>query len=99
MKNRFQQYISELFIQPYDGTQGRMTNQLIYSQLKNRLKMMTQRPSSFISRLKYGGVIPLLLLAIIVFSFRDKGQMEMIDSAKITTSSDISLGAFNIPPG
>ena len=76
MKNRIQQYIFHLFIQPYDGTQGRLANQLIYSQLKNRLVMMTQKPSSMLAKWKYAGVLPLLLMTLLIFSFRAKEKQQ-----------------------
>src|SRR6187401_2983792 len=80
MKNRFLKYIAQLFIQPYDGTHGRLANQLIYSQLKNRLVMMTQKPSSMLAKWKYSGVLPLLLLALLVFSFRTKERQQNLPS-------------------
>jgi TonB family protein len=80
MKNRFLKYISCRFIEPYDGLQGRLTNQLIYSQLKNRLVMMTQKPSTTMAKWKYSGVLPLLLMAMLILSFREKENTRMPDS-------------------
>jgi TonB family protein len=63
-----------LFILPKEcnGINNSLSNQLIYSQLKNRLIRMTQKPSSFVAKWKYSGALPLILLAFLVFSFRPK---------------------------
>ncbi len=36
--------------------------------------MMTQKPSSLLARWKYGGVVPLLLMTLLMFSFRQRGN-------------------------
>lgn len=60
--------------------------------------MMTQHPSSWIAKWKYSGALPLLLLALLVFSFRSK---ESSTRFPVTTNStsEISLDANNVPPG
>lgn len=52
--------------------QMRLANPLIFSQLKKRLLMMNQKPSPTWKRLKYLGVIPVLGVALILFSFRSR---------------------------
>ncbi|MEO6131113.1 MAG: TonB family protein, partial [Saprospiraceae bacterium] len=68
----WENYASFLVAQKVNGLQSRLTNQLIYSQLKNRLKMMTQQRSGFFARFKYLGLIPILLISLVIFSFREK---------------------------
>lgn len=46
-----------------------------YSQLKKRLRMMNQQPSAATARLKYLGILPLLLLALLAFSFRERQDL------------------------
>ncbi len=82
----WENYASFLVAQKNDGLQYRLSNQLIYSQLKNRLIMMTQRPSTITARLKYLGLIPVLLLTLLMFSFREKPESDA--SSLIFSSKD-----------
>lgn len=68
----WEQYARFLIAQKENQLQYRLSNHLVHSQLKNRFIMMTQRPSSTLSRLKYFGILPLLLVTIVLFSFKDK---------------------------
>ncbi|MEP6794323.1 MAG: TonB family protein [Saprospiraceae bacterium] len=68
----WENYASLLLAQKANNLQSRLTNQLIYSQLKNRLMMMTQQRSGFFARFKYLGLIPILLVSLVIFSFREK---------------------------
>src|SRR5678815_5171650 len=72
MNTRFHHIVLFLFPKECNGVNNPLSNQLIYSQLKNRLIMMTQKPSSWIAKWKYTGVLPLVLIALVVFSFRPK---------------------------
>src|SRR6187549_1247739 len=72
MKNLFHHFVLFLFPTECNGVNTPLSNQLIYSQLKNRLVMMTAKPSSWIAKWKYTGALPLLLIALVVFSFRPK---------------------------
>jgi TonB family protein len=72
MRNSVQKYIHFLFLRKSDGLNNRLVNQLIYSQLKNRLVMMTQKPSGLLAKWKYIGILPLLLMTLLIFSFREK---------------------------
>lgn len=88
----WENYARFLVTQKYVGLQSQLTNQLIYSQLKNRLMMMTQKPSSALAKWKYSGVIPILLMAMLIFSFREKEQKQMTQSDKASIISDQSPG-------
>lgn len=70
--SEWEKYAQFLLAQSNYGLQHRLSNQLVYSQLKNRLIMMTQKPSPFLSRIKYLGIIPILVITLIMFSFREK---------------------------
>ncbi|HEX5112017.1 MAG TPA: TonB family protein [Saprospiraceae bacterium] len=74
MKNLLQRIVLFLFPKECNGLNNSFANQLIYSQLKNRLVMMTQKPSSVLAKLKFSGVLPILLMALLIFSFRAKDQ-------------------------
>ncbi|MEP6646510.1 MAG: TonB family protein [Saprospiraceae bacterium] len=80
----WENYASFLIAQKTNTLQSRLTNQLIYSQLKNRLKMMTQQRSGFFARFKYLGLIPILLVSLVIFSFRERpiGKSNSIPSEK-----------------
>jgi len=79
----WESYASFLVAQKGVGLQNHLSNQMFYSQLKNRLTMMTQKPSRFIARFKYLGLIPILLLSLVVFSFREKSLPGMASDPKI----------------
>ncbi|MBY5956904.1 TonB family protein [Membranicola marinus] len=49
-----------------------LANHFFYSQLKNRFKMMTRKPSTRTAMLKYLIAIPIIALAALVFSFVNK---------------------------
>jgi len=72
MNNLYNKFGRLLFLNNCDGLHNRLCNQLIYSQLKNRLVMMTQKPSSVVAKWKYSAIIPMLLMAMLIFSFREK---------------------------
>ncbi|MDQ3016032.1 MAG: M56 family metallopeptidase [Bacteroidota bacterium] len=92
----WESYAHFLISQKQNGLQNLLSHQLVYSQLKNRLIMITQKPSSRISRIKYLGVLPILMIALILFSFRGKESLvesaplslkEMLADQKITPQS------------
>jgi TonB family protein len=68
----WENYASFLLSQKGVGLQNHLSNQMFYSQLKNRLIMMNKRRSFQSAGLKYLGILPILLLALVVFSFREK---------------------------
>ncbi len=68
----WENYASFLVSQKNEGLQHRLSNQLIYSQLKNRLIMMNKERSFQSAKYKYFGIIPILLMALVIFSFRQK---------------------------
>ena len=70
--SNWEKYAAFLLSQKSYGLQNKLSNQLIYSQLKNRIVMFTRKPSSPLRRMKYLGLIPLLLLVIVIFSFRER---------------------------
>jgi len=89
----WERYAQFLVSQKYVGLQCQLSNQLIYSQLKNRIVMMTQQPSSMLAKWKYTGVIPVLLMALLIFSFRHKEMAipdgpESFHSAAVTSTID-----------
>jgi TonB family protein len=61
-----------LFPKEYNGVNNPISNQPIFSRLKNRLTIMTQQPSLWPSKWKYSGVLPILMLVLLVVSFRPK---------------------------
>ena len=83
MKNRYHHFVLFLFPKECNGLNNPFTHQLIYSQLKNRLIMMTQKPSTVLAKWKFSGVIPLLLISMLIFSFREKEQSQGTNSDKI----------------
>jgi len=78
----WENYASFLIAQKNEGLQQRLSNQLIYSQLKNRLVMMNKQRSFQSAKYKYLAIIPILLMALVIFSFREKS-----DDQKNTESS------------
>ncbi|MDZ4749604.1 MAG: TonB family protein [Saprospiraceae bacterium] len=68
----WEHYAQLLVGQQQGQLQNILSNQLIYSQLKKRLVMMNQERSGFAARFKYLGIIPVVLIAMIFFSFREK---------------------------
>lgn len=70
--SHWEPYAQFLIAQKAYRLQNILSNQLIYSQLKNRLIMMTQKPSTITSGLKYLIAIPILLLSLAIFSFKEK---------------------------
>ena len=68
----WENYAQLLVSQQHSQLQNILSNQLIYSQLKKRLLMMNQKRSGFAARYKYIGIIPVLLIALLFFSFREK---------------------------
>jgi TonB family protein len=67
--SNWENYAELLVRQQFRQLPNALSHQLIYSQLKNRLRMMTRKPSGRIARLKYLGVIPALFISLILFSF------------------------------
>ena len=68
----WENYAQLLVSQQHNQLQNILSNQLIYSQLKKRLLMMNKERSGFAARYKYLGFIPVLLVALLFFSFREK---------------------------
>lgn len=68
----WENYAQLLISQQQGQLQNILSNQLIYSQLKKRLLMMNKERSGSMAGLKYLGFIPVLLIALVLFSFREK---------------------------
>ncbi len=85
----WENYAQLLVSQQHSKLQNILSNQLIYSQLKKRLVMMNQERSGAAARYKYLGFIPVLLLALVFFSFREKPIDEI--SLKMLNDRIISL--------
>jgi bla regulator protein blaR1 len=68
----WENYAQLLVSQQSNHLQNILSHQLIYSQLKKRLLMMNKERSGGWARYKYIGIIPILILAMVVFSFREK---------------------------
>jgi TonB family protein len=68
----WENYASFLVAQKGSSLQNHLSNQMFYSQLKNRLQMMTQRPSAPRSKFKYLGLIPVVLISLVFFSFKER---------------------------
>jgi TonB family protein len=82
----WEDYARLLLSQQQGQLQNILSNQLMYSQLKKRLVMMNKERSSVISRYKYLGVVPLILIAIVLFSFREK----MNEGAWLSSTNELS---------
>ncbi len=63
-------YANMLVAHQGKGLKVQLTNPLIFSQLKKRLRMMNQDPSSAQVKFRYLGFIPLFALTSLLFSFR-----------------------------
>ncbi len=85
----WENYAQLLVSQQHNQLQNILSNQLIYSQLKKRLLMMNKERSGFAARYKYLGIIPLLLIALILFSFREK----MADSLASDNPTEVNQDA------
>ncbi|MGB3079614.1 MAG: TonB family protein [Saprospiraceae bacterium] len=85
----WENYASFLVSQKNEGLQHRLSNQLIYSQLKNRLIMMNKERSFQSAKFKYFGIVPILLMALVIFSFREK-------STSNKNSINSSYHVFNV---
>jgi len=94
MQNLFQHFVLFLFPKECNGVDSPLANQLIYSQLKNRLIMMTQKPSTALAKLKFSGVVPLLLISMLIFSFREREQSPETQSSKIYNIYDDGLEVY-----
>ena len=94
----WENYAQLLVSQQHSQLQNILSNQLIYSQLKKRLLMMNKERSGFAARYKYLGCIPLILMALVFFSFREKplsGQ-EFISTFKADTLPESSVIALRL---
>ena len=69
----WEHYADLLLHQQQGQLQNVLSNQLIFSQLKKRILMMNKQRSGSLARFKYLGVVPILLVALVLFSFREKG--------------------------
>ena len=72
----WENYAQLLIGQQQGQLQNILSNQLIYSQLKKRLLMMNKERSGTMAGLKYLGIIPVLLIALVLFSFREKNASD-----------------------
>lgn len=73
------EHYAQLLVDQQQGQlQNILSNQLIYSQLKKRLRMMNQEKSGFAARFKYLGIIPVVLIALVLFSFREKPSSHQV---------------------
>lgn len=94
----WENYAQLLVSQQHSQLQNILSNQLIYSQLKKRLLMMNKKRSGFTARYKYLGCIPLILMALVFFSFREKplsGQ-EFISTFQADTLPESSVIALRL---
>ncbi|WP_236975202.1 TonB family protein [Membranihabitans maritimus] len=93
------EYGKLLLNQAQSGLQLALANHFIYSQLKNRFKMMTRKPSTKRAMLKYLIAIPIIGFAALLFSFtsNENGALgtEIISQ---TDSIPTNQKASNVPP-
>ena len=69
LKNVSVKHYGQLLLQQaFPNVELALVHKFSQSQLKNRIKMMTQKPSSKTARVKYLFIAPLLLLLLITFS-------------------------------
>lgn len=96
--SHWEPYARFLIAQKVYRLQNILSNQLIYSQLKNRLIMMTQKPSTITSGFKYLIVIPILLLSLAIFSFKEKSveASEALNHAGVDTLPTTYITALRI---
>lgn len=107
----WENYASFLLAQKNEGLQQRLSNQLIYSQLKNRLIMMNKERSFQSAKYKYLAIIPILAFTLVIFSFREKSIPGIIqprqgdhvlniheDGLKIYTAMDSIWSADPLTP-
>jgi len=84
------EHYAELLVGQQQGQlQNILSNQLIYSQLKKRLLMMNQERSGFAARFKYLGIIPVVLIALVLFSFREK-QTDAMNINSVLSSENMN---------
>ena len=84
------EHYAELLVGQQQGQlQNILSNQLIYSQLKKRLLMMNQERSGFAARFKYLGIIPVVLIALVLFSFREK-QTDTMSINSVMNSGNLN---------
>lgn len=84
------EHYAELLVGQQQGQlQNILSNQLIYSQLKKRLLMMNQERSGFAARFKYLGIIPVVLVALVLFSFREK-QTDAMNINSVLSSENMN---------
>jgi TonB family protein len=84
-----------LLTQSQSGLQMALTNQFFQSQLKNRIKMMKRRRSSYWAGLKYLAIIPILLFTVSLFSFQ-QSQVEVKKDDKITELEKVVVVGYPI---
>ncbi|HJW31315.1 MAG TPA: M56 family metallopeptidase, partial [Saprospiraceae bacterium] len=70
----WEDYASMLITRKGSHAAFRLSNALIFSSLKKRLVMMSQQPSSMLAKMKYAGILPILVMALIFFSFRGRNE-------------------------
>ncbi|GAA5222051.1 energy transducer TonB [Membranihabitans marinus] len=83
------EYGQLLLNQAQSNLQLSLANHFIYSQLKNRFKMMTRKPSNQKAMLKYLVAIPIFAFAALLFSFT-QGQLQ--------TPVQPNMAVDSIPP-
>ncbi len=90
-------YAQLLVNQQYRQLPNALAHQLIYSQLKNRLQMMTKSPSTITARLKYLGILPVALMTMMLVSFNypdtinAKEDVPMETTVSVTGDSDLPI--------
>ncbi len=94
--HHWESYATFLISQKNYGLQNTLSNQLVYSQLKNRLIMMTKKPSSMLSKIKYAGMLPILMIALVLFSFREKSIEKQYDPKYIKDDYHLYEDGFNM---
>lgn len=87
------EYGQMLLHQAQSGLQLALANHFFYSQLKNRFKMMTRKPSTRAALLKYLIALPVIGVAAMIFSF----SMQETDFSPIP-SEDILADTIPSPP-
>jgi TonB family protein len=89
-------YAGLLLHQQKGQLQNVLSNQLIYSQLKKRLLMMNKERSGTLARFKYLGVVPILLLALTLFSFRERIMPDLGQTLSAQQGTSDSVYQFNV---
>lgn len=91
------EYGQILIHQAQSGLQLALANHFFYSQLKNRIKMITKKPSHQSAKFKYLLAVPFLALTALLFSFSQK-EFPPVQSIPSDSASDL-ISQDTIPLG